>query len=99
MQNYVFVRLHCSHLETVLIVAPQFIGIDHFVGLLSGKFVLHSNHICHFGHIRRCLPYVAQNDGPMADNEKSAAYYVKVVDASFPHFHGTLNLLFSEVMN
>ena len=40
------------------------------------------------------LWHVAQNDGPMADNEKitkiGAAYYVKAVDASFLHFHGTL---------
>ena len=39
----------------------------------------------------------------MADNEKitiiGTAYYVKVVDASFPHFHGTFNnLLFLEVI-
>ena len=42
-------------------------------------------------------------DSPMADNKKitkiNAAYYVKVVDASFPHFHGTLKLLFLEVIN
>ena len=47
--------------------------------------------------------YVAQYDDPMADNEKitkiGATYYVKIVDASFPHFHGTLNLLFLEVIN
>ena len=42
---------------------------------------------------------------PMADNEKitkigaAYSYYVKVVGASFPHLHGTLNLLFLEVIN
>ena len=41
---------------------------------------------------------VAQNDDPMADNEKiteiGAAYYVKVVDASFPHFSWNIKSAF-----
>ena len=45
---------------------------------------------------------VAQNDGPKADNEKitkiCAAYYVKVVDASFPYFHRAFDLIFLEVI-
>ena len=42
-------------------------------------------------------------DGLIADNKKiakiGAAYYAKVMDTSFPHFHGTVNLLFLEVIN
>ena len=101
VQNYVDARLHCSHLESVLFVASQFIGIDHFLGYFLGNLYYILDHICHWAYLK--MPamlnfgymYVTQNDGPMADNEKltkiGAVYYVKVVDASFQHFHGTLN--------
>ena len=88
----------------MLFVASRCIGIDHFVGLLCITF---KSYLPFWAYslmpAMLIFGFVAQNDGPMADTEKimkiGAAYYAKVVDASFPYFHGTLNLLFFEVIN